>query len=127
MSSLANIIAAAHRAKARLHGTGVTYRAGEASISIVAALKRRAIQVVEESDDTTVETPVEVWQIAVAELVDGDTPIQPAAGHTIVETLDGRVITYEVLPQADEPAGRYADQTRRLWKINTKQLSIVDA
>lgn len=45
---------------------------------------------------------------------------EPQPDDQIDETIDGTVITFQVLPAAGEP-NRYSDMARRTWRIHTRE------
>lgn len=64
------------------------------------------------------------YLIAVADLVVGGQAVQPAKGHRITETIAGADVTFEVVPpEADEPAWRYSDQTRTVYRLHCKRVT----
>ena len=48
----------------------------------------------------------------------------PLIGDRISETIGGTAVTFEVMtPDSGEPAVRYSDQTRTVWRVHTKRVN----
>ena len=60
------------------------------------------------------------YLIEVADLTFGE----PKLGDRITETIDDVEVVFEVMtPSTGEPAWRYSDQTRTLWRLHVKRQS----
>lgn len=54
------------------------------------------------------------------EYVIGGDLTEPQPDDQIDETIDGTVVTFQILPSAGEP-NRYSDMARTIWRIHTKE------
>jgi hypothetical protein len=62
------------------------------------------------------------YMIAVEDLKLGGVPVEPALADQIRETIGGAVVTFEVMtPDTGEPAWRYSDPTRTVWRVHVKK------
>lgn len=52
-------------------------------------------------------------------VIDGELT-EPQPDDQIDETIDGTVVTFQILPSAGEP-NRHSDMTRTIWRIHTKE------
>lgn len=123
MASLASIILQAHRSKLRVHGVDVVYRSQTAGDVEVEALRVQSFARLYDEDGHFTTIVAEDYQIAVEDLIDADDArFEPVAGDAILVVGDtGLVAHFEVLPWADEPAKRFADVARQVFRIHTKQ------
>lgn len=106
----------------RTHASStVTYRRGGAGVEIVATIGRSVHQDNRGDGGPALRVVSRDYLVDVAELVLGDTLIEPKAGDRIRETqADGRVAVYEVATMPGEPAWRFSDSFRRRFRIHTK-------
>ena len=120
---LPQIILRAHRSKLAVHGEAIVYRSQTAGDVEVTALHKQTAARMQETDGTFVVTVADDWHIAAADLVDADgAKIKPADGDRVLHVdADGIVTAYDVLPWADEPARQYADVSRQIHAVHTKQ------
>lgn len=52
-------------------------------------------------------------------IIDGELT-EPQPDDQIDETIDGMVVTFQILPHAGEP-NRHSDSTRTVWRLHTKE------
>lgn len=123
MTSLAAIILQAHRSQLRIHGVPVVYRSQTAGAVEVDALRVQSFARLYDDDGAFTTIVAEDFQIAVEDLVDDDEiAFEPTVGDAVLVVGDsGLVAHFEVLPWADEPAKRFADVARQVFRIHTKQ------
>jgi hypothetical protein len=62
--------------------------------------------------------------IAPLDLIIAGSAITPERGDTILETVGTKVYTYEVNAPGGEPAWRWSDPHRSLYRIHTKEIGI---
>jgi hypothetical protein len=62
--------------------------------------------------------------IAPSDLIISGSAITPERGDTILETVGTKVYTYEVNAPGGEPAWRWSDPHRSLYRIHTKEIGI---
>lgn len=73
------------------------------------------------TDGVTIEFGDRDYLIPVSELQQNGTPFEPARGDRVTETIDGVELVFEVVSQTEEPAWRYSDATRAVYRVHTKQ------
>jgi len=120
-SAVQRATSAAQAATRRLRGQPVTYTDGDISIEITLAVRastnwdRNAAHPNVRIGDRSTD-----WLIDAAELVDGDTQLEPVRDATIT-TADGTV--YRVLPMgADRQLWQWHDRdARTTYRIHTKE------
>jgi hypothetical protein len=61
------------------------------------------------------------YLIDAADLVVADEQILPVPGDRVIETVNGRTFSYEVMAMGDEPAWRWADVYHRTLRVHTKE------
>ena len=121
---LPQIIANAHRSQLRAHGVDVVYRSATAGDVEVRALHKQSFAKMVEESGAYLTTVADDWHIAAASLVDDDgREITPRAGDAVflVES-SGLVTQFDVLAWADEPARAFADVTRQIHNVHSKQV-----
>jgi hypothetical protein len=52
-----------------------------------------------------------------------DLPAEPERGDRIAETINGQAVTFEVMAPASEPAWRYSDPARTVYRIHAKEVT----
>lgn len=73
-----------------------------------------------QSEEMVVTVRFRDYFIDVKEYVIGGELTEPHPDDQIDETIDGVVVTFQVLPAAGEP-NRYSDVTRTVWRIHTRE------
>lgn len=113
----------AHRQQLKIHGVDVVYRSRVAGDLDVRALRKQSFARMQETDGSYTTTVADDWHIAAENLVDEDgAKVTPADGDSILYVdEDGLVTAFDVLPWADEPARHFADVTRQIHNVHTKQ------
>ena len=104
----------------------VSYRRGEDSVDVRAAIGRTVFEV-EDSVGVLERTESRDFLIPASDLVLGDEQVLPQQGDRIAETQDGKVYVYEVMAPGREPCWRFSDPYRRTLRIHTKQVDTEDA
>ena len=104
----------------------VTYRRGETSAEVRAAIGRTVFEVMD-SVGVAERTESRDFLIPVSDLVLESKPIFPRHGDKIEETQDGTVYVYEVLAPGHEPCWRFSDSYRRTLRVHTKQVGTEEA
>lgn len=61
--------------------------------------------------------------LAVADLVIASATFTPARGDRITETINGTATTFELSTPTGEPAWRYSDQTRQIYRLHCKRVA----
>lgn len=110
------------RRKKQADGRSVTYTRGDSSLSLTAWLGRTLFSRLASPGvgGAAVEWGDRDYLVAVADLTLGE----PALGDRITETINGTAVVFEVLtPDTGEPAWRYSDPTRTVWRIHTKRVT----
>lgn len=62
------------------------------------------------------------YLVPVADLVVNGRVIEPARGHRVTERVGEVDLVFEVMAPPDEPAWRYADPGRTLWRVHCKRV-----
>lgn len=99
-------------------GVSVTYTRKGQSITVSAAILGRAVFSSNLDGGARIEFGDRDYLIAVDDLTFG----APQLGDRITESVDGVACVFEVMtPATGEPAWRYSDPGRTLWRIHVKQ------
>lgn len=102
-------------------GTAVTYTRGATVVPLDDALVGRTAFVSNQQNAARVEWGDRDYLIPVASLV---ALGEPADGDRIGETVNGTALVFEVMtPSTGEPAWRYSDATRTVFRVHTKQVA----
>lgn len=72
------------------------------------------------SEEMAIYVKYRDYLIDVKEYVLGGELTEPQPDDQIDETIDGVVVTFQVLPSAGEP-NRHSDATRSVWRLHTKE------
>lgn len=72
------------------------------------------------SEEMAVHVRYRDYLIDVKEYVIGGELVEPQPDDQIDETIDGVVVTFQVLPHPGEP-NRHSDATRTTWRLHTKE------
>lgn len=73
-----------------------------------------------QSEDMVVTVRFRDYFIDVKDYVIGGELTTPRPDDQIDETIDGVVVTFQVLPAAGEP-NRHSDSSRTVWRIHTRE------
>ena len=73
-----------------------------------------------QSEEMVVTVRFRDFFIDVKEYVIGGELTTPQPDDQIDETIDGLVVTFQVLPVAGEP-NRFSDSSRTIWRIHTRE------
>ena len=95
-------VAAAMNTQRRLAAESIVYHAGRVTINITDAIIGRTTYERDEAGGTVLRSQVTDWLLERAALTVNGTFHEPAPGHRIVHTVNGRTITYEVQPISNE-------------------------
>jgi len=102
-------------------GVGITYARGAESIGITATVGRTVFSSLAEGAPR-VEFGERDYLILAADLVIGGGTSEPAIGDRITETIDGSDVVFEVVtPETGEPAWRWSDPQRTVWRVHVKR------
>lgn len=63
------------------------------------------------------------YLILVASLVIGGVTVTPLKGDRITETIGGADVTFEIMSPSGEPAWRYSDVGRTLYRVHCKRVA----
>lgn len=103
-------------------GRTVTVRRGiYTSANITAWHHTKQYQEVGE-DGLITSISMEDWTFVASELIVNGTVIEPRPGDTIMETLNGQQIHYEVLPTETKRATEWLDTSGHLLLVHTKRV-----
>lgn len=104
-------------------GVSVTYRRGAECVTLTAWLGRTGFSRSAPSPGgASLVWGDRDYFVAVADLVLGGETVTPREGDRIIEMIGGVEVTFEVEPTATgEPAWRYSDPTRLVWRIHVKE------
>lgn len=103
----------------------VTYRRGETSAEVRAAIGRTVFEVTD-SVGVAERTESRDFLIPASDLVLGGEAVLPKQGDRIEETQDSKVYVYEVMAPGQEPCWRFSDSYRRTLRVHTKQVGTED-
>ena len=103
----------------------VTYRRGETSAEVRAAIGRTVFEVID-SVGVAERTESRDFLIPASDLILGGVQVLPTQGDRIEETQDATVYVYEVMAPGHEPCWRWSDAYRRTLRLHTKQVGTED-
>lgn len=72
------------------------------------------------SDDVVITVRFRDYLIDVADYLIGGELTEPQSDDQIDETIDGEVVTFQILPVQGE-ANRFSDRTRAVWRVHTRE------
>jgi hypothetical protein len=100
-------------------GVSVTYARGVTSLAITAVVGRTAFAS-NQMGGPRIEWGDRDYLITVEDLTIGE----PAIGDRVTEVIDGTSIVFElVTPDTGEPAWRYSDPQRTVYRLHMKRVS----
>lgn len=103
-------------------GVEVTYARSAASVTLTAWVGRTVFARTQSEPGPSVIFGERDYLIPVADLVLAGSPAVPARGDRVTETIDGQAVTFEVAPVEGEPAWRYSDPARTLYRVHCKRV-----
>jgi len=101
----------------------VTYTRGLYSVNVSATVGQTIFRL---SDDygAAIRTVSRDYLITAGDLVLNGSSVTPEQGDEIVEIIDGKMVTHEVMgPGGDEPDWRYSDADQLTFRIHTKEVN----
>lgn len=104
----------------RAQATEVELRRGEQTTSNVPVAIGESNAEIQDADGFTVEDQTRDYLIRRADYKLGGVPVEPQEGDLIVETFGEETVIYQLLPLAKEPAKRFWDRGRTVWRCHTK-------
>lgn len=102
-------------------GVDVTYARGAQTLDVTAVVGRTAYaQTAPSPGGASLVYGDRDYLILAADLTLGE----PAEGDRVTETIEGVACVFECMkPDTGEPAYRYSDATRTVWRIHVKQVA----
>lgn len=100
----------------------VTYRRGAQSVEDLPATIGKTTFELDDGDGAVIRSESRDYLVLAADLVLGGAQILPQRGDSIVETLGGKQLVYEVLAPGNEPIWRWSDPYHQTLRIHTKQV-----
>ena len=100
----------------------VVYRRDSLQATVLATIGKTDAEQ-ESADGLVTRTEVRDYLINTASLVLGGVQTLPQRGDEILETDEGQVFVYEVLPRGSDRAWRYSDPFRLKLRIHTKLIA----
>ena len=102
----------------------VVYVRGTNQVSVLATIGRTLMKLDDGYGGIRMQWTDRDFLINPADLVLAGSLITPELGDTILETVGTKVYTYEVNAPGGEPAWRWSDPHRSLYRIHTKEIGI---
>jgi hypothetical protein len=110
-------------AKLREHASRpVVYRRGAAEVAVQATIGRTLLKLDDGYGGVRMEWTDRDFLIHAADLVLGGNAVLPERGDVIREAQGGQTFVYEVMAPGKEPAWRWSDVYRKVFRIHTKQV-----
>lgn len=111
--------------KLKSHGSStVIYVRGENQVSVLATIGRTLMKLDDGYGGIRMQWTDRDFLIDPSDLIISGSVITPERGDTILETVGTKVYTYEVNAPGGEPAWRWSDPHRSLYRIHTKEIGI---
>lgn len=107
-------------------GVSVTYTRGSSSVALsgdTAVWVGNTLFKLQDAGGLRMEWGERDYLIAAADLVIGGSRVEPAENDRITETVNGTAMTFEVLPITGEPAWRWSDPGRTIYRIHVKRVA----
>lgn len=118
---LANAMAWLARKRQEADGAEVTYRRGAQSVTLTAIRGQSLLRISDRFGNSRVERTQSDFLVLASDLELGGTATTPQRGDTIEDTINGKALTYKVLPPGEgEPCWRWSDEARTGYRIHTK-------
>jgi len=108
-----------HRAQRRTYGKTVTYRRGIQEVELTAVLGESEFPRTD-SEGLTTEEISQDFILMVSELILDEVAVEPEPGDQI--EVDGFGTFAVRSPGGSEPAWRFSDPTRKLYRIHTQEV-----
>ncbi|MBU6387846.1 MAG: hypothetical protein KGS49_18015 [Planctomycetes bacterium] len=102
----------------------VVYVRGTNQVSVLATIGRTLMKLDDGYGGVRMQWTDRDFLINPADLVLAGSLITPERGDTILETVGTKVYSYEVNAPGGEPAWRWSDPHRSLYRIHTKEIGI---
>jgi hypothetical protein len=102
----------------------VVYVRGSNQVSVSATIGRTLMKLDDGYGGIRMQWTDRDFLIAPLDLIIAGSAITPERGDTILETVGTKVYTYEVNAPGGEPAWRWSDPHRSLYRIHTKEIGI---
>jgi len=102
----------------------VVYVQGANQVSVSATIGRTLMKLDDGYGGIRMQWTDRDFLIAPLDLIIAGLAITPERGDTILETVGTKVYTYEVNAPGGEPAWRWSDPHRSLYRIHTKEIGI---
>jgi hypothetical protein len=102
----------------------VVYVRGANQVSVSATIGRTLMKLDDGYGGIRMQWTDRDFLIAPLDLIIAGSAITPERGDTILETVGTKVYTYEVNAPGGEPAWRWSDPHRSLYRIHTKEIGI---
>jgi hypothetical protein len=102
----------------------VVYVRGSNQVSVSATIGRTLMKLDDGYGGIQMQWTDRDFLIAPLDLIIAGSAITPERGDTILETVGTKVYTYEVNAPGGEPAWRWSDPHRSLYRIHTKEIGI---
>ena len=104
--------------------SNVVYVRGSNQVSVLATIGRTLMKLDDGYGGVRMQWSDRDFLINPADLVLAGSLITPERGDTILETVGTKVYSYEVNAPGGEPAWRWSDPHRSLYRIHTKEIGI---
>lgn len=102
-------------------GESITYSRGRSSVSITATVGKTLLKLADEYG-TRVEWADQDFLIRAADLVLDGEAVEPQRGDTVRWARGGTTYVFEVLAPGNEPAWRWADEHRTMYRVHAKEV-----
>ena len=102
----------------QMDGVTVTYRRGVSSFELTAA-RGQTTYTAADSNGSVVEIDTRDYLIAAADLNIDDQPIEPQPGDVLEETLRGKLLRFEVIPDRGR-SWSFSDPAQTEYRIHTQ-------
>jgi hypothetical protein len=109
----------------KMDGVTVTYRRGESSFELIAARGNTTYNA-SDANGALVEIDNRDYLIAAADLEIDGQPIEPQHGDMIEETLRGKLVRFEVIPDRGR-CWRFSDPSQSEYRIHTQCVAEFDS
>jgi len=100
----------------------VTYQRGESQSSVLAMIGKTVAEQ-DSGDGLIMRMEIRDYLIDTTSLVLDGQQVLPERGDLIIETEDGKGLTYEILPIGSDRAWRYSDPFRLKLRIHTRLIA----
>ena len=109
----------------RTHASSpIVYVRGSDQVAVTAIIGRTLMKIEDGYGAIHMQWTDRDFLISPADLILAGSVITPERGDTIRETVGTKIYTYEVNAPGGEPAWRWSDPHRSLYRIHTKEIGI---